>query len=274
MKRHAMFGLAVLGVCVQANVGSAETPEPSALDVTRPASFASSSVLASAGGDGDRMFATPPATLEYRRTPRRTARRSTRTDWRSREPQGWLQIRGGGYDSENVSKDDWTLGLKFVGNVAPTVRLGAAIDLMRRENSDRTIVTEYRDASGNPVRSEVTTGEAESNLVPLMAVAEVVFPTPAIQPYVGIAGGWEFLNVQAVDYESGTEYEADYDGPGWQIYGGVGFALARRFQLSAEVFHNESTVERRVVDPFAGVAYDERIDVDGTGLRAGLNFAF
>ncbi|MEO6462221.1 MAG: hypothetical protein ABIP29_04030 [Candidatus Eisenbacteria bacterium] len=246
--------------------------------MSRPSTFASSSLLASAGGDGDVLFAAPSgAILEYRRTPRRrTVRRSERTDWRerSRNPQGWLSIRGGGYDSEQVRKDDWTIGLKAVGNVAPTVRLGASIDLMRRENSDRTIVTESVDASGNTLRREVTTGEAESNLVPLMAVAEVVFPTPAIQPYVGIAGGWEFLNVQAVDYESGIAYEADYDGPGWQLYGGVGLALARRFQLSAEVFHNESTVERRVIDPSAGAAYDERVDVDGTGLRAGLNFAF
>lgn len=285
MNRHAMVGLVVLGVCVQANAGSAETSAPSALDVTGPVFFAttyaeatsSSPTLAYAGG-GDGSFATPPpgATLEYRRRPRRTERRSERTDWRerSRNPQGWLSIRGGGFDSENVSKDDWTIGLKAVGNVASTVRLGGSLDLMRRENSDRTIVTEYIDASGNTVRSEVTTGEAESNLVPLMAVLEIVFPTPGIQPYAGIAGGWEFLNVRAFDYASGTEYEADYDGPGWQLYGGVGFALARRFQLSAEVFHNESTVERRVVNPFAGAAYDERVDVDGTGVRAGLNFAF
>ena len=261
MKRHVVTGLLVLGVCGQAGAGSAETLAPAALDVTRPASFSQP-----AGSEP----------LAYRRTPRRTPRRSTRTDWRERDrnPQGWLQIRGGGFDSEDVSKDDWTLGLKAVGHVAPTVRIGGSVDLMRRTNSDRTIVTEYVDAGGNTVRREVTTGESESNLVPLMAVAEVVFPTPGVQPYAGIAGGWEFLNVQAVDYASGIEYEADYDGPGWQIYAGVGLALAPRFQLSGEVFHNESTVERRVVDPFAGAAYDERIDVDGTGVRAGLNFAF
>jgi hypothetical protein len=289
MKRHAVVGLAVLGVCIQANTGSAETPEPSVLDASRPAFFATSpapapaslasaSVLAFASG-GDATFAAPPpgSSMEVRRSPRRLPpRRSPRTDWRERErnPQGWLTLRGGVFDSEQVRKDDWSLGLKAVGNVAPTVRLGGSVDLMRRENSDRTIVTEYVDASGNTVRSEVTTGEAESNLVPLMALVEVVLPSPGIQPYAGIAGGWEFLNVQAFDYESGIEYEADYDGPGWQIYGGAAFALAPRFHLNAEVFHNESTVERRVVDPFAGAAYDERIDVDGTGARFGLSFAF
>jgi len=288
-KRYAVVSLAVLGVCVQANAGSAETPGPSALDASRPAFFAaepasapaspaSASILAVSGGH-DGTFATPPpgTVSEVRRTPRRLPpRRSYRTDWRERErnPQGWLTLRGGIFDSEHVNKDDWSVGLKFMGHVAPTVRVGGMADLMRRESGDRTIVTESIDPSGNPVRSEVTTGEAESNLVPLLAAVEVVLPAPGFQPYVGIAGGWEFLNVQAVDYETGIEYEADYDGPGWQIFGGAAFAVAPRFHLNAEVFHNESTVERRVVDPFAGAAYDERIDVDGTGARFGMSFAF
>ena len=288
-RRSTVFGLAVLGVCVQANAGSAETPGPSVLDASRPAFFAaepasapaspaSASILAVSGGH-DGTFATPPpgTVSEVRRTPRRLPpRRSYRTDWRERErnPQGWLTLRGGIFDSEHVNKDDWSVGLKFMGHVAPTVRVGGMADLMRRESGDRTIVTESIDPSGNPVRSEVTTGEAESNLVPLLAAVEVVLPAPGFQPYVGIAGGWEFLNVQAVDYETGIEYEADYDGPGWQIFGGAAFAVAPRFHLNAEVFHNESTVERRVVDPFAGAAYDERIDVDGTGARFGMSFAF
>ena len=65
MNRHAMIGLVVLGVCVQANAGSAETPGPSALDVTRPAFLAATTeapaapVLAYAGAD-DGSFAVPP----------------------------------------------------------------------------------------------------------------------------------------------------------------------------------------------------------------------
>jgi len=183
-------------------------------------------------------------------------------------------VRGGFFDSDQVSKDDWTLGLKAVANVAPTMRLGGTLDLVRRTNSQRTIITEYVDGLGNTVRQEATTGEAESNLVPLLAVAEIVFPAPGIQPYVGIGGGWEFLNVQAVDFATNYAYEADYDGPGWQAYVGADFAVAPRMRLNAELFHNGAIVERRVVDPFVGVAYDERIDVGGNGGRVGLSFAF
>lgn len=278
MKWAMVIGMTMLGACAQASAGSAETPGPSVLDAARPALFAASTevpevALAYAGGSGGTFAAPPGATLEvrrYRRTPP-PPRRHARAD---RGTQGWMQVRGGFFDGDEVGKDDWSVGLKAVANVAPTVRVGGSLDLMRRTNTDRTIVSEYVDASGNTVRYEATTGESESNLVPLLAVAEFVMPAPGISPYVGVAGGWEFLNVQAVDYATGAAYEADYDGPGWQIYAGADFELAPRFRLNAEVFHNGATVERRVVDPFAGVAYDERIDVDGNGGRVGLSFAF
>jgi hypothetical protein len=276
MKSSMLIGLVVLGACAPANEGSAETPEPSALVASRPALFAVSSevpgtVLAYAGGSGGTFAAPPGATLEVRRYRRPPPPARTR---RERDIQGWMQVRGGYYDSDDVAKNDWSLGLKAVANIAPSLRLGGSLDLMRRTNSDRTIVTEYVDATGNTVRSETTTGESESNLVPLMVLAEFVMPTTGIQPYFGLAGGWTFLNVQAVDYANGFAYEADYDGPGWQAYVGADFELAPRLRLSTELFHNGATVERRIYDPSLGAAYDERIDVEGNGGRLGLGFAF
>ena len=276
MKHSIVIGLMVLGAGAQANAGSAETLEPSAHVASRPAFFAVSpevpgAALAYAGGPSGGFAAPPGATLEvrrYRRTPPPPRSR------RDAGTQGWMQVRGGYFSGDQVNKDDWSLGAKAVANVAPSLRLGGAVDLMRRSNSDRTIITEYVDATGNTVRSEATTGESESNLVPLLVVAEFVMPTPGIQPYFGVAGGWEFLNVQAFDYATGFAYEADYDGPGWQLYVGADFELAPRFRLSTELFHNGATVERRVFDPFLGVAYDERIEVDGNGGRVGLSFAF
>ncbi len=276
MKLRTMIGLVALGACAQASAGSAETPGPSDLAAARPAFLAASpgtpgEALAYAGGTEASFAAPPGATLEVRRT-RRSPPRVRRVH--DRGTQGWMQVRGGFFDGDDVGKDDWTIGLKAVANVAPTFRLGGSLDLMRRTNTERTVVSEYTDASGNTVRTQATTGESESNLVPLLVVAEFVLPAPGIAPYFGVGAGWEFLNVQAVDYTNGFAYEADYDGPGWQVYAGADFELAPRFRLNAEVFHNGATVERRVVDPYAGAAYDERIDVDGNGARMGLSFAF
>jgi hypothetical protein len=259
LKQATTIGLVMLlGACAQANAGAAEAPHTSVLASAHPAMFAAAPASEGSVLHARRYYRTPPP-------PR--ARRS-------RGIQGWMTVRGGVFDSDDVSKDDWTLGLKAVGNVAPTLRLGGSVDLMRRTNSERTVITEYVDATGHTVRSEATTGESESNLVPLLAIAEFVLPAPGIQPYFGVGGGWQFLNVRALDYEEGYEYEADYDGPGWQAWVGADFEVAPRVRLNAEVFHNEATVERRVYDPFDGVAYDERIELGGNGGRFGLSFAF
>ena len=256
-KRATTIGLLVLGACAQASAGFAETTPPTVLAAARPAVFA-----AAPETEGSVLYA-----RRYYRAPRERYHR------RSRGTQGWLTVRAGAFDNDDVSRNDWTIGLKAVGNVAPTFRLGASMDLMRRANADRTVVTEYVDPTGHTVRTESTTGESESNLVPLLALAEFVMPAPGVQPYFGVGGGWEFLNVKALDYD-GYEYEADYDGPGWQAWVGADFEVAPRVRLNAELFHNEATVERRVIDPFAGEARDERIELGGNGARAGLSFAF
>ena len=256
-KRMTTIGLLVLGACAQAGAGFADSTPPTVLAAARPAVFA-----AAPEPDGSVLYA-----RRYYRAPRERVRRS-------RGIQGWLQLRAGAFDNDDVSRNDWTIGLKAVGNVAPTFRLGGSMDLMRRANADRTVVTEYVDATGHTVRSETTTGESESNLVPVLALAEFVMPSPGIQPYFGVGGGWEFLNVKAFDYDSAYEYEANYDGPGWQAWVGADFVVAPRLRMNAELFHNEATVERRVLDGFAGPAYDERIELGGNGARAGLSFAF
>ena len=257
MSPRMLFVHVVLGVSVLARMGSAETRVPSATGAARPALFA---------GSG--------STLQVRRYYKEPPPPAPAPARRAPEPQSWFIMRGGFFDGDNTSKEDWTIGLKTVGHVAPSFRVGGTVDLQRRTNSERTVYTEYVDASGNRVQSAVTTAESESNLIPLMAVAEFVMPVPGIQPYVGIGGGWEFLHVKAFDYTSAIAYEANYDGPGWQVYAGADFMIAPRMRLNAEVFHNEATVERGVFDPYAGFAYEERIDADGTGGRFGLSFAF
>lgn len=278
MNLRTVIGWAVLGVCVQANVGSAETPEPSAADDARPAFLAAASsevpgtALAYAGGEGGPFAAPPGATLRVRRyyktPPPPPPPRAPR------EPQGWMQARGGFYDGDNATGDDWTIGLKTVAQVAPAFRIGGTVDLQQRTNSNVTIYTDTYSPGGQLVRSAATVPAVESNLVPLMAVAEMVFPVTGVQPYVGFAGGWEFLDVDLYDPLSGWVYNADYDGVGWQAYVGADFAVAPRVRLTAELFHNGSTVDRHVFDPYTGASYDENIDVDGNGGRFGLSFAF
>lgn len=209
---------------------------------------------------------------DYRRYyPRDRYRRSYNRD---RGIQGWMQIRGGFYDAEDVSANDWTVGFKVAGNIAPSVTVGLAADLHRRTDAQRTVTSQYTDPTGHTVTTSTNTVQAESNLVPLMGSLEFHFPSPGIDPYFGGAAGWEFLNVQATDLSSGLDYEADYDGPGYQLFGGIGMPLGPRAKLNLEAYWNGSTVKRTVYDPDLGFDVEERVKVDGVGGRAGLAFAF
>jgi hypothetical protein len=203
--------------------------------------------------------------------PRERRSRRYRDD---RSVQGWFEIRGGFYDAEDVTANDWTAGLKVSGRVLPSVTMGIAADLHRRSDAQRTITSQYVDATGHTVTTSSTSLQAESNLVPLMGSLEFHLPSPGIDPYFGAAAGWEFLNVRVRDFATGIEDQADYDGPGYQLFAGVGLPLGPRAQLSGEAYWNGATVKRDVYDPTSGYQVQERVKVDGVGGRAGLSFAF
>jgi hypothetical protein len=214
------------------------------------------------------------STLEYRRRSSRDRYREPRYYRDDRRVDGWMSIRGGFYDAEDVSANDWTIGFKVAGRVVPSVTAGIAADLHRRTDASRTVTTEYVDPTGHRVVTSTTGIQAESNLVPLMGSLEFHMPSPGIDPYFGGALGWEFLNVQATDFDSGLEYEANYDGPGYQLFAGIGLPLGPRAKLTGEAYWNGSTVKRTVYDPDLGFDVEERVKVDGAGGRAGLSFAF
>jgi len=192
----------------------------------------------------------------------------------SRPIQGWFEVRGGFYDSQDVSKNDWTIGIKTSGHVAPSLMLGFSADLQRRENSGRQVTSSYIDPAGHVVTTTTTSAENESNLWPLMGTLEFHLPAGGIDPYVGGGAGWEFLNVQAFDANTGLYYSADYDGFGYQVFGGLRLPLGPRAKFSGEVYWNGATVDRNFYDPYTGLSFEENVNVDGGGGRAGLSFAF
>src|SRR5882672_7757576 len=116
-------------------------------------------------------FATPPkdgADAGWTRSdvrrywPRERTRRSS-YDQRDHSIDGWFEVRGGFYDAEDVSANDWTLGFKVSGRVVPSVSAGIAADLHRRSDAQRTITSQYVDATGHTVTTTSTSLQAESN---------------------------------------------------------------------------------------------------------------
>ncbi len=266
MRASNLLNLTLVAGCVLAAIPARAGALDASGTLLRPATW-----LDSRDGDGGAYAAAPRDHSDYRRYyPARAPRSYRRND----SVQGWLDVRGGVFDTDGVSKNDWTVGVKGMGKVTPELSLGLSTDLHRRTHADRVITSEYTDPTGHVVTTSSTAIDAESNLVPLMGVLELHVPAVGVDPYVGAAAGWEFLNVHVRDFQTGFESDANYDGPGYQVFGGLGVPMGDRARFVAEAYWNGSTVKRDVVDPQTGYLVQERVDVNGVGARAGLGFAF
>ena len=89
-----------------------------------------------------------------------------------------------------------------------------------------------------------------------------------------MAGGYEWLFLSADDPRTASRFEATYGGWGWQVWGGLALPLSGRARLSAEVFRNGAEVSRDVYDGLLGYTVREKVTMDGTGLRFGVQLGF
>jgi len=265
-KRLAGLGGAVLSTYCFAAAGWADpTPTAGSEAVSLPAS----AFATPAWSGGDLIAASGPyaEARRWRRAPRPNERRTYR-----RNSQEWLTVRGGFFDADDVSENDWLVGLKVSGEVANNLSLGVSTDLQRRSDAERLRVEEFRDPAGNLVRTTVTTFESSSNLIPILGVVEMRFPSAGFQPYFGLGAGYEVLVVDGTDFASGNDFSDTFGGFGWQGHAGVSFPLGPKTRLVGEGFWNHATVTRKIRDELTGERVKEEIDVNGAGLRAGLAF--
>ena len=186
---------------------------------------------------------------------------------------GWVTLRAGFFSGQDVSSDDFTMGLKSAWKISPEVQTGIVFDWHMKSDATRTVEYRTYNAVGQPVVSRRAVYELQSDLVPLMGLLEFHLPSGGFDPYVGASGGWEWLTVDAVD-PYGFVYHAHYDGPGYQVYGGVNFPVAPRMKFNVEGFWNGATVEDEYFSGATGQPVEERINMDGGGLRGGFGFAF
>ena len=80
-----------------------------------------------------------------------------------------------------------------------------------------------------------------------------------------------FLSAEGVQPED--NFDATYGGWGWQVWGGAAMPLSGRTRLNAEVFLNNSELDRDIDDPQSG-ATREVVPMDGVGMRFGLSWGF
>ncbi len=122
--------------------------------------------------------------------------------------------------------------------------------------------------------SLVELARVDAHLVPLMGFMQVNFTEKSrLVPFVGIGAGYEWLLVDAKDYRTELKSEADYGSLAWEAYTGVGLRLNSEVRLNGELFYNGGSLERGVSDP-SGRAWREAINVNGVGMRVGVDTVF
>jgi hypothetical protein len=263
-----LLGASSLGIVSSARASGADAD----LSATPASQTLAASAFTVPVWDGTTILASSQGYYPPRYRPQHTTQVVHR-QWH-RGPDGWLTLRGGFFDTENVPKNDWLAGFKLTGVVSKGVEMGISTDYQRRSNSAGERVDEYRDPAGNLVKTTVPTAEVSSSLVPALGILELRIPTPGLQPYVGAGAGYEWLFVDGDDFVNNTHFSDTFGGFGWQGFGGIDLAINEKARLSAEAFWNQSDVSRHFVDPISGFEVKQQINVRGGGIRGGLSFAF
>jgi hypothetical protein len=114
---------------------------------------------------------------------------------------------------------------------------------------------------------------ANAHLIPAMLFVQATLWERFLSPYVGIGGGYEWLLLRAEDFRTDEVFSRTYSGPSWEWYAGVGLKMSRAARLDGEVFYSAGTLGRDVLDPNDNLLR-ETVDMDGVGLRVGLNIVY
>ena len=108
----------------------------------------------------------------------------------------------------------------------------------------------------------------------MLVFAQVSASDMEVVPYVGAGLGYEVLQLSARNFQTGQDFDGTFGGYGWQVWGGAAWALSGRSRINAEVFLNRSEVSRNVSDPASGQDFRETVNMDGTGMRFGVQWGF
>jgi hypothetical protein len=224
-------------------------------------------------------FAQPPPSsdgtqLESIRYYRPRSRRP-RYDYEDRSSRqsssGYMQIHGGFFDPSGDVANGMLFGVRLGTSIDDRVQLGVSADWAHRSDRQSQVIGTASGPGGTPVTRQIDLAKTSSDLFPLLVFLQVA-PGGSAGPYFGVAGGYEALFLSAEDFTTHQNYDATYDGWGWQAYAGFAIPLASRSRFNVEGFINNGELDRDVED--AGLTYREIVKADGGGLRAGFSWSF
>jgi len=183
---------------------------------------------------------------------------------------GAIHLHGGVWAPIDASVTNAMLGMRIGANMGEPVLFGLQTGWTYHTKSLYDTV-----ASGPPglnPRTVLATGTA--HLIPAMAFLQVTLTQKLpIVPYAGIAAGYEWLYLLAKDYRTSRDTSLTYANFAWEWYAGVGLKLSQSVRVDGEVYYNGASLTRDV--PGANnTTLKEAVDMDGAGVRIGLNIVY
>lgn len=257
----------ILALAAGAASAADRAPHGASSLVLLPAAFeVSAAAIVPAGGisvhSGTRYEA-----IRHRPRSRGARSRATAVESPAQFHLGFLDPEGGGSGS-------FVAGMRGGPQLDPHIQIGGAFDWVHR-SEDETVVAGDPYRQGNSVITPTRVlSRASSNLFPFHLFMQVSGDgdLPVI-PFGGISGGYQLLLLSADDFATQTSYDATFGGWGWQAWLGAAIPLSGRSRISGEVYVNQGNPEREVHD-LNGFAFRERVNVDGGGMRFGLQWGF
>lgn len=190
--------------------------------------------------------------------------------WTPRSRTGEINFHGGLFSPNATNGIGPTLGLRIGLDLGQHVLLGVMGDWTFKVKS----LLEPVPGALPGFEPSIELARVDAQLIPAMLFLQVKLTNKFfLVPYLGVAGGYEWLILNGHDYRTEEEAHATYENYAWQSFGGVGLRLSQGVRLDSEVFYNGAMLKRDVVDA-NGVTWSETVDANGVGLRVGLNAVY
>lgn len=255
--------------------GSAITPSAFAVPVLS-APEAPELALTTSGAPNPEAFERPRSdAVRYR--PRR---RDDGYGYRDRGPQSpfLTSVHAGFFDPSGGFDNGLVLGFRSGPLIDPHIQLGAGVDWWHKSEAQTLVIDEGEFPIGGTFERQQEISRFSANLFPIMGFVQVSGDeNMSVIPYGGAGIGYEalFLSGSGRDeFGDPFDFDADYGGLGWQVWGGVAIPMSGRSRVTGEVFGNFAELSRDVEDPSTGETIREIVDLDGIGARIGVTWGF
>jgi hypothetical protein len=188
-------------------------------------------------------------------------------------PSSLSQFHAGFFSPSEVSSTGLVLGFRAGMGPDEHVVLGVDFDWHYKSESQTSIESLQPLPGGGTAQVKRVLSSASSNLFPMLAFLQLSGGrSMAVIPYAGVGVGYEAYFLSGNDYNSGAHFDAEYGGFAWQAWAGAQLPLSWRSRLVAEAFMNQADLGRDVW--VYGIPYRESVNLNGGGMRFGVNWGF